>query len=198
VYETTFICDTCQPPYRFTKLTEDDPRKVKLKTPACPQCRQRRAQAKMQTKIRGAVITNDAERDAMYAARTKDMDANPGCAPSIRTSSNHTKAIDQTAEIVMQDYQMTDIKMDTSLRAGDNCVPKLSPELERKVDSVFDSKAKNNVMGMAGDNLTKGLLKQIDAGMFKSYGDPVARQQADPTLRPKYNIMDSYDNRKPN
>lgn len=195
-FETCYICDTCQPPFSFYKITEEDPRKVKCRAPACPQCKERRAQAKTQMRVRGDV-KSEARSEETREQNVQDW--KDGKAPQIMTPSNHNKAIDQTAEIVMQDYNMTDIKMDTSLRAGDNCVPKLSHELERKVDAVFDNKAKNNVMGMAGDKLTSSLMNQINAGAFRSYGDPVARQQADPSLRPKTNVMYHHDDRgKPN
>lgn len=185
-FETKYICDTCQPPYTFIKMTDKDPRKEKCRTPACPQCRQRRSAAKMFTKINGSMSAAQ-----VTEIRTSRPPVTPG-APAIHNSTR-TKAIDETARIVMQDHQMTDINLGSNLREGDNCVPKLSHELERQVDGVFSAKAKNNVMGLAGDNLTKALTKQINANAFKNYGDPVARQQADPNLKPRTNVMYHHD-----
>lgn len=225
-FETKYVCDTCQPPYTFYKVTEQDPRKVKCKTPSCPQCRQMRAAAKLHMKVSGDVKESvhkpfvptpippykyscnkcynkfyiehedrvKLESVNCPVCRSEDTmylsDRTP-VLPS-QSSRQFTQAFDKTAELVMQDYQMTDVNMGTSLRSGDNCVPKLPPELERKVDAVFDGKAKNNVMGMAGDKLTTTLMNQINAGAFRNYGDPVARQQADPTLAPKINVIDHY------
>lgn len=189
-FETKYICDTCQPPYTFVKITDDDPRKVKCRTPACPQCRERKALAKMSMNVNGRMSA-----ETVMAIQASKPPATPG-APALHGGNPRNKAIDETANIVMQDYQMTDLNMGSHLRAGDNCVPKLSHELERKVDEVFNPQPRNNVMGMAGDNLTKALTKQINAGQFRNYGDPVARQQADPALKPKTNVM-YHHNEKP-
>ncbi len=189
-FETVYVCDTCQPPYRFSKVTDIDPRKVKCRTPACPQCKKRRAESKLSYNVNGRMSA----KDVMEIQQSKPP-AISG-APAIHGNNARTKAIDETAEIVMKDYQMTDINMGSHLRQGDNCVPKLSHELETKVDEVFAAKPKNNVLGIAGNNLTAALTKQINAGQFRNYGDPVARQQADPSLKPKTNVM-YHHNEKP-
>ncbi len=189
-FEIKFVCDTCQPLYTFYKIVDEDPRKVKPRTPSCPQCKQRKALAKSQMRISGAVKQN-----TDHTANINEIIATRQ-APTVTTPNARNQAIDKTAEIVMTDYQMTDINMGSNLRQGDNCVPKLSHELEAKVDEVFAAKPKNNVMGMAGNNLTAALTKQINAGQFRNYGDPVARQQADPSLKPKTNVM-YHHNEKP-
>jgi len=197
-FETKYLCDTCVPPYTFWKVTDVDPRKVKCKTPSCPQCRSRKAQAKSQMKVSGA-LSDNMDLVEVAAEREKNMTdiIQSHKAPTFHAPSNFSKAIDKTAEIVMQDQNMTDIDLGSNLRAGDTCVPKLTHDQEKQVAEVFNSKQKNNVMGMQGDNLTKGLMKQISAGAFRNYGDPVARQQADPALAPKINVMHHYTG-KPN
>lgn len=190
-FEVKYTCDTCQPLYTFYKIVDEDPRKVKLRTPPCPQCKARKSFAKSQMKISGAVNPNtDHNANINEIIATKQ-------APAFAVPNAKNRAIDETAEIVMKDYNMTDINMGSHLRQGDNCVPKLTHDLEKKVDEVFAAKPKNNVMGVAGNNLTAALTRQIDAGHFRGYGDPVARQQADPSLKPKTNVM-YHHNEKPN
>jgi hypothetical protein len=238
-FETKFICDTCQPNFIFYKVTEEDPRKVKMRTPSCPQCKERKAQEKLTLKVNeGAKPSEDmtiVEQDNKLKKQIEESsnsrkhyfscqkcytkilvlgkdrnvekvcpkcegtdfkDVTPQTSAIKTSSSNFNKAVDQTAEMVMQDYKMTDINMGSSLRAGDTCVPKLQPHQEQMVDKVFDGKTKNNVLGMQGDKLTSALMKGIESGAYKNYGDPVARQQADPNLKPKFSIIDHY-NEKP-
>jgi hypothetical protein len=191
-FETKYICDDCQPPYTFIKITDMDPRIGTCKTPSCPQCKERKASAKMHMKVRGDVKIETAEQ----SQERFDQEIKSGAkGPGIIGNNNFVKAVDRTAELVMQDYKMTDINMSSSLRDGDNCVPKLTHEQERKVDDVFSGKAKNNVMGMQGDKMTASLMKQVNAGAFRNYGDPVARQQENEVSKPKINIISHFDNR---
>lgn len=196
-FETKYICEDCN--HIFYKLTDTDPRKRKGgRLPSCPECRKSKAKEQLRIRINGNAAAKDIAPRASEAERVANFKEalKSGSVFSIGGTNQRNKAIDETAEIVMKDYNMTDLNMGSHLRAGDNCVPKLSHELESKVDEVFNSKPKNNVMGMAGDNLTKALTKQINAGQFRNYGDPVARQQADPTLKPKTNVM-YHHNEKP-
>src|ERR1700743_2073415 len=57
-----------------------------------------------------------------------------GKAPGHIGENVHVKAIDQTAEIVMQDYGMTDLKDNT--RQGDSMVPGLTPR-QREMSKNF-------------------------------------------------------------
>lgn len=49
--------------------------------------------------------------------------------------SNIAKAVDTTAEMVMQDHKMTDLRDGT--RQGEISAPKLKPELQNQVDNFF-------------------------------------------------------------
>lgn len=174
MFETQYYCSDCN--HVFHKITDHDPRKKAGRIPSCPDCRSKKdALPQLHTKIRGDVKPRTEEEKM---ARIQDMCASqkpPAMGPTMRS-----KAFDATSEMVMQDYGMTNIEMNSNLRPGDNCVPKLAPELERRVDEVFKPQ-KNNVAGMSGAMMNSVLTNQINAGAFRNYGgagDVVARQQA--------------------
>lgn len=177
-FKTKYFCSECEGDFYVT--TEGRP---KGRCPSCPACKlEHQATLKSITQSRGDLEFGEKQREKRAADPDYWKGGVPGAPAKVFSmgGSNHSKAIDATAEIVMQDYQMTDINMNTTLRQGDNLVPKLAPELERKVDEVF--KSQKPVMGMQqASNLNTTLTKQINAGVFKNYGgagDVVARQQA--------------------
>ena len=88
-----------------------------------------------------------------------------GKTPSVHGNNNYNKALDLTAKICMEDQNMTDINIGSNLRQGDSCAPKLSHELEKRVDQVF--KPQKPIMGQNGaTNLNKALTAQINAGRY--------------------------------
>jgi hypothetical protein len=74
-----------------------------------------------------------AEQTAKEAAHVEAM-IETGETPGHIGANNQVKAIDATAEIVMQDYGMTDLKDNT--RPGDAMVPALTPR-QRKMNENF-------------------------------------------------------------
>lgn len=170
-FETKYKCGDCA--HIFYKMTENDPRKSGGRLPACPECKKvKKTEATMYIKVRGDYKerTNE-EREA----RTQAMISSRK--PPAMGKTNFTKAMDATAEIVMQDYGMTNLQ--DNLRAGDSMAPKLEHRLESKVDEVF--KAQKPLAGQqAMGTLNNALMQQINAGKFKGYGganDVVSRQQ---------------------
>lgn len=55
----------------------------------------------------------------------------------IRPGGNFTKAMDMTADIVMKDFGMTDMKDD--FRPGESCAPKLPPSQQARADAFFSA-----------------------------------------------------------
>lgn len=185
MYRSSYKCTDCK--HTFEKITKNFPKRE----PACPMCKQAK---RVNFKSSVSDVTHNLDKESvvqeMIAAQK----------PPSMGQSNRTKAIDETAKIVMEDYGMTDINMSSSLRAGDNCVPKLAPELEQKVDQVFKPQP-NKVMGMQGaSELNKALLRQVNSGMYKNQGDPIHRATENIQRRPT-DVMYHYNDKptgKPN
>ena len=122
----------------------------------------------------------DPEEDAAYRAA---MNGTPKCpnlncgvtqtprgidlsiprAPGIIGESLQTKAIDESAKIVMEDYKMTDLRDD--VRPSETAAPKLPPHMQAQADAFFVGRGKRNpqlnaktaMMGMAA---LKGAFRQ--------------------------------------
>lgn len=63
----------------------------------------------------------------------------------LRPGNVNTKAVDMTAEIVMKDYGMTDLK--DQVRVGESSAPKLAPKLQAQADNMFSgNKAKRGML----------------------------------------------------
>lgn len=58
-----------------------------------------------------------------------------GRAPAHIGQSNVVKAVDQTADIVMKDYKLTDLR--DGIRPGESMAPKLPPQQQALADGVF-------------------------------------------------------------
>lgn len=94
-------------------------------------------------------------------------------------SKIQNKAVDVTANIVMEDYKMGDIKDD--VRPGETMAKNLEPRLQKSADNFFSgNKKKSNAMPQNAAKLAKTAM----AGGFRdrSYRDPVAAIQ--PSFKP--------------
>lgn len=93
------------------------------------------------------------------------------------------KAIDITAETVMQDYKMTDLRSD--VRQGENMAPKLAPKLQAQADSFFGGKG-------GGKRQTfnqKRIMAQVNSGALRDPGaDVVSRLHANKHTVPVHTI----------
>jgi len=184
-YRSTYRCSECKS--TFEKTTQGFPKK----DPACPTCKKMK-----RVHMKGSVSDkthNFGETDIVGGTPEK-----PQKSFSMGGTNAH-KAFDKTAEIVMQDYGMTDINMNSNVRDGDNLVPKLRADLEERVNKGWGDKP-NKVAGMqhAGASLNKAITSQINSNSFKGSGDVVARQQKTGYKVPT-NFIGEFDNRgKPN
>ncbi len=186
-FEVRYDCDDCN--HVFYKIVDRDPRKVGGRAPACPECKKLKAKVKSQIKVRGDIQPQTAvQKDAAIQdiIVSKKFPA--------QGKGAFTKAMDETAKIVMEDYQMTDLN--DNLREGDNMVPKLRPDLEEKVGQGFNTNQKNNVMGIAGSNLNRALTGAINTNRFASQGDVVSKAMS--VVRPPVtNIIGDYQPERP-
>jgi hypothetical protein len=63
------------------------------------------------------------------------LDLETGKAPGIVGANNQVRAIDMTADIVMQDYGMTDLK--SNVKEGEAMVKPLPTPMQRAADNFF-------------------------------------------------------------
>lgn len=187
-YEVKYCCDDCN--HIFYKITDNDPRKGRSgRPPSCPECKKSKAREKSQIKVRGDVKPQTEAQKNLFVQDIIESKKFPTSG-----KSDFTKAMDQTANIVMEDYKMTNLN--DHLREGDNMVPKLRPDLEQKVGEGWNKNQKNNVAGLAGANLNKALTASINSNRFAKQGDVVS-QAMSVVQRPVTNIINEYRPEKP-
>lgn len=173
MFKSFYNCSDCG--HQFSKVTETDPRKKGGRPPACPKCR------KDKYHTLKSIERSNSEQTSEQAEKNIKEICESRKAPTTG-KSNFTKAMDETAKIVMQDYNMTNLQ--DNLRTGDSMAPKLQGKdasgvsLETRVDQVFSPQA-NKVMGMQNaGTLNNALMRQINSGAFKNqggYNDVVAK-----------------------
>lgn len=149
-FEVRIRCISCGTKYKRTMRAADENELAALPDPPCPSC-------KKAEKVRG-------------------MAFGTGIVPSIG-GSLIAKAVDTTAEIVMQDYKMGDLRSD--VREGESMAPKLAPKLQAMADNMFTRPRggnPNNIMGLP----TQALIKAAVGGRWntKDTVNPVAVQHA--------------------
>jgi hypothetical protein len=190
-WSTRYLCDDCG--QTFEKLTDKDPRKVGGRPPGCPYCKKHKSKTQFQNRVNGNMSAADVQ-----AIQESKRPVVPG-APMLG-SSNFTKAMDETAKIVMEDYGLTNLR--DNLREGDNMVMPLSGKdangvaYEQRVDSVFKPQ-NNNVSGMGGNRLNSAIMDSVQGGAFRGYGDVVKEAQNSTVMKPKFSFIGEY-NEKPN
>jgi hypothetical protein len=138
-YRMTFKCAECC--NVFKKITSD----ANLQSTPCPACRRAKTKSPKST-IKfmrmgdGPVTDADllAEKIAKKLMDTPEFQASLASkllSPTSQSSQNQIKAIDTTAEVVMQDYKMGDLK--DNVRTGDTMAPRLPPAQQAKADAFF-------------------------------------------------------------
>jgi hypothetical protein len=85
-----------------------------------------------------AIRSEEIRAEAIKLAKMLDEQRAPG-----QIGNNVVvKAIDKTANIVMEDYNITDIK--DNIRQGESAAPKLAPKMQAAADNFFNHPAVNS------------------------------------------------------
>jgi hypothetical protein len=126
-YQLVLKCKSCKHRYKRIVSLDADERIEDYPDPACPKCAKRSMRA-------------DAYETASSPLEHGGMDAivESGRAPGIVGANSMVKAIDQTAEIVMQDYKLSNLK--DNVRPGEAMAPRLPQEQQKKADEFFGPK----------------------------------------------------------
>lgn len=113
-YKITAICTRCE--QEFSWVTS----KMDGKDRPCPK-----------RSCKEAVLEEEIEKRARNMARIIES----GIPPGHIGDKQIVKNIDKTAEVVMQDYGLTDLK--DNVREGDTLAPKLPPKQQSAADNFF-------------------------------------------------------------
>ena len=115
------------------------------------------------------------------AAPAPGIDFETGKAPAVG-GSNLTKAVDLTAQIVMEDHKMTDLK--DNVRYGETAVPKLPPVQQAMADSMFSRKKPG-----INPNVLNTLGRRALAGGYAGGTPDVIRAVHNAKLKPGVKII---------
>lgn len=153
-YEFKWRCKHCDHTWKRTIAT-DDPGSID--NPPCPSCKKER------------------KRNEHFTP----FDPAGGKAPAF-ASNVKNKALDATAEIIMAEHQMTDIRSPTDIRQGESAAPKIPPKLQQLADNMFNPQKQLTSVGMGRQ---AGLIaRSAMAGAFSPAAtgspDPIAMTQA--------------------
>ena len=121
VQRTANHCDVCG--HEWSKVF----RAVPKKDPACP--------------MPACVAVSTAEAELRAAERMEQI-LESRIPPGHIGESKVVKAVDETARIVMEDYQMTDLK--DNIRHGEGVAPKLPGQQQTMADNYFGGGAMQN------------------------------------------------------
>ena len=107
----------------------------------------------------------------MFTTETRGEAVNPivfdpaaGIAPAVGGSAI-TKAVDATAQIVMEDHHMTNLQ--DNLRPGDTMAPKLHPVLQQQADNMFSGAARGHRRSRMPFNQA-AMMARINSGSLSS------------------------------
>jgi hypothetical protein len=144
-YKITYQCERCG--HKWSRVTT----KLGGKDPACPV-----------KSCQDEAMEEEIERRALRLAEMLESRR----APAQIGNKPIVAQIDRTAQIVMEDHGLTDLK--DNIREGESMAPSLPSDQQRKVDGFFGG---NNVPSLQGathrERQMKALGRKAIAGAFK-------------------------------
>lgn len=125
-----------------------------------------------------AVIEEEVQRRAENLAAVLTARSFPG----ITGDNPMIKTVDKTAEMVMQDYGLTDLK--DNIREGESMAPKLPPAQQAAADNFFSPKAAvPSRRGRQAELLGRRALAGVFRGAAVSPGEIFRGNPGDPVFR---------------
>ncbi len=175
-YKIIYKCNSCK--HQFNRISASIPKK----DPPCPKCK-----SKKKIKENG-IITSDSHPNHFTENGNIDAMIASGKAPGVG-GSNIGKAVDLTADIVMKDYGLTDLK--DKMKPGETMAPKLAPTQQAMAETMFGKKD-NKMMSVFnignGPSIVKvprnmgmntaAMGQAALGGAYKDEGNPVGRIHA--------------------
>ena len=153
-FQVTLRCTACGHKYKRVLKAESELELQFMSDPPCPIC--------------------------THVHKTIGMDVGGGKAPGV-VGSLHAKAIDATAQIVMEDHNMTDLR--DNVHMGESAAPKLPPRLQAQADNMFTRPKNLNIFNGLS---TPQIIKAASSGAFmtKDTVNPVVTHHASRTSVP--------------
>lgn len=102
----------------------------------------------------------------------RGIDLSLNKAPAQVGQSISVKAIDETAQIVMEDHKLTDLR--TDVRPSETMTPKLPPQQQAAADSFFSAGKRTAQMRRSPAQLARAAIH----GQLRDRGQPGAEQSA--------------------
>lgn len=123
-YQLVLRCKNwrCQHKYKRTVEAADDEAVKLVPNPPCPKCSKKPER-------------RDAEMQATPPLPHDGVDFENRKAPGLIGNNVTVKAIDMTAEIVMRDHNLTNLRDD--VRQGETMAPRLAPAMQQAADNMF-------------------------------------------------------------
>lgn len=103
------------------------------------------------------------------------------------SSEQVIKSLDIVAEGTMKSYGMTDLNLNSNMKPGDSCAPKLPPAQQQAADNFFNQGKNPSLNGARVDFNAIG--KRAIAGAYRDPNNPVAmahRAKLRPSIEGKY------------
>lgn len=143
-FQLTIRCTKCLHRYKRVMEAESDEALAMMPDPPCPNC----------SKV----------------MKTRGLDLSKGKAPAV-TGSLRVRAVDATAQIVMEDHKLTDLRSD--VREGETMTPKLPPRQQAMADGFFSRRGGKNplagtIMGLPNQQVIGAAVR----GRFKTPDTP--------------------------
>jgi ssDNA-binding Zn-finger/Zn-ribbon topoisomerase 1 len=98
-----------------------------------------------------------------------------------QSSQTMIKALDMTAKMTMDTYGMSDINLNSSMRPGDSCAPKLPPQQQQRVNDFFNG---------GGIPNSGRIAQNAMAGAYRDPGNPVANLHRSKAA-PKFDLVNA-------
>jgi hypothetical protein len=96
-----------------------------------------------------------------------------------QSSQNMIKALDMTAKMTMETYGMNDLNLNSNMRPGDSCAPKLPPAQQKAADAFFNGGGIHNASALGAKAI---------AGAYRDNNNPVANLHRSKAT-PKFDII---------
>lgn len=152
-FQLVLKCKVCKHRYKRIVTLDADERIEDVPDPPCPKCA-KPAHRTDAYQTASPPLAHDGIEGIVASGR----------APGIVGHNNAVRAIDQTAEIVMRDYGLTNLK--DTVREGDIMAPRLPPEQQKKVDNFFGAKpAPNNKRQQA---MMQRMMRKAIGGSYRA------------------------------
>lgn len=177
----------------FKKITTDP----NLMSAACPECRSAERKTKLVRMGDGAVTDADllAEKMVKKLMETPEFQERllaKMMSPIPQQAQTRNKAIDTTADIVMEDYKMGDLK--DRVYQGESMAPKLAPPLQKQADAMFSGRKSKSLPINAA-----AIARAAMAGAYAPHNtggiNPVAMQHKS-GIRPPVKIINPSDGKR--